>query len=100
MFQARGATRLIIVDACSSGSEPGAVFEVPGAELEGLKPDSFTLHDFRWNHAIYAGRRMYGDAFPRDVTVFLIEAKTLEYGLDSRPKRSAPRRSSRGGSAR
>src|SRR5271154_1920562 len=30
MFQARGTTKLVLVDACVSGSNPGAVFEVPG----------------------------------------------------------------------
>ena len=35
LFQARGARKLVIVDACTSGSEPGAIFEVPGQELEG-----------------------------------------------------------------
>ena len=34
MFAARGCRTLIIVDASRSGSEPGAIFEVPGAELE------------------------------------------------------------------
>jgi hydrogenase maturation protease len=32
MFQVRGARRVIIVDACRSGSEPGAVFRLPGRE--------------------------------------------------------------------
>jgi len=86
MFQARGADHLVIIDACMSGSEPGAVFEVPGAELEAVNPPSFTLHDFRWDHALYAGRRMFGDAFPRDVMAFLIEAKSLDYGLDLSPE--------------
>ncbi len=82
MFQARGADRLVIVDACTSGSEPGAVFEVPGTELENRPVPSYTLHDFRWDHALYAGRQIFGDAFPRDVTVFLVEAKDLGFGLD------------------
>jgi len=86
MYHARGATRLVIVDACSSGSDPGAVFEVPGEELEGRNPQSFTLHDFRWDHALYAGRRMFKDAFPREVTVFLVEAKSLNYGLELSPE--------------
>ena len=29
MFAARGCRRLIVVDACSTGAVPGAVFEVP-----------------------------------------------------------------------
>ncbi len=34
LFQARGARKLIIIDASSSGSEPGAIYEVPETELE------------------------------------------------------------------
>ncbi len=82
LFQARGARKLVIVDAASSGSQPGAVFEVPGHELENRPVPSYTLHDFRWDHALYAGRRIWGDDFPTDVCVFLIEAASLGYGLD------------------
>ncbi|MFM9860682.1 hydrogenase maturation protease [Pseudoxanthobacter sp. M-2] len=86
LFQARDATRLVVVDACRSGAEPGAVFEVPGSELESRPPPNLTLHDFRWDHALHAGRRIWKDAFPADVTVFLIEAKTLGYGLALSPE--------------
>ena len=43
--------------------------------------NSLNLHDFRWDHALYAGRRIYGDAFPKTTSVLLIEAATLELGL-------------------
>lgn len=82
MFQARGSERLIVVDASSTGSEPGTVFEVPGAQLESARRPSCSLHDFRWDHALYAGRRIFKDDFPDDVRVVLIEARTLEYGLE------------------
>jgi hydrogenase maturation protease len=86
LFQARGASKLIIVDASSSGSEPGAIFEVPGQELENRAAPSYTLHDFRWDHALYAGRKIWADNFPTDVTVFLIEAESLGYGLELTPR--------------
>jgi hydrogenase maturation protease len=82
LFQARGATKLVIVDACSSGSEPGAIFEAPGDALANRPAPSFTLHDFRWDHALYAGRRIWANEFPDDVPVFLIEAQTLGFGLE------------------
>jgi hydrogenase maturation protease len=85
LFQARGARKLIIVDAATSGSPPGAIFEVPGSELENRAAPSYTLHDFRWDHALYAGRKIWGDDFPSDVAVFLIEAETLGYGLELTP---------------
>jgi hydrogenase maturation protease len=80
MFRARGATRLILIDASRSGSEPGAVFRVPGEELARDYQPTFSLHDFRWDHALYAGRRIFGASFPADITVFLIEAATLVLG--------------------
>ena len=82
MFAARGASALIIVDAGKTGVEPGAIYEVPGEELEGEPPASHTLHDFRWDHALYAGRRIFKEAFPTDVTVYLIESETLDLGLE------------------
>ena len=81
MFRARGSDRLMIIDASSTGSPPGAVFEVPGSELEALPSPSYNLHDFRWDHALAAGRKIFAE-FPDDVTVYLIEAETLDFGLD------------------
>jgi hydrogenase maturation protease len=81
MFGARGCSSLIIVDACTTGGEPGAMFELPAHALAVPHPPSFTLHDFRWDHALYAGRKMFGSAFPTDVTVLLIEARSVALGL-------------------
>ncbi|MBL4762750.1 MAG: hydrogenase maturation protease [Gammaproteobacteria bacterium] len=81
MFQARGCAALIIIDANQSGSAPGTIFEVPGNELENLPQPSYNLHDFRWDNAIYAGRKIYKDDFPKDINVFLIEAETLDLGI-------------------
>jgi len=93
MFQARGADRLIIVDASKSGSDAGAVFKVPGRELESEPDAAYSLHDFRWQHALTAGRKIFGADFPSDVTVFLIEAGTLGFGLELTPavRRAADR---------
>ena len=81
MFQARGARRVIIIDASKSGSEAGAVFKVPGRELESEPDAGYSLHDFRWQHALTAGRKIFGADFPSDVTVYLIEAESLGFGL-------------------
>ena len=82
MFRARGAKRLVLVDASRSGAEPGAIFKVPGGELASDYEPAYSLHDFRWDHALYAGQRIFGASFPTDVTVFLIEAGTLELGCE------------------
>lgn len=91
MFQARGSEKLIILDASCTGSEAGAIFKVPGNELEALPEPSYNLHDFRWDHALAAGRKIFGDDFPQEVTVYLIEAGNLDLGLELSPvvRRSA-----------
>jgi hydrogenase maturation protease len=82
MFAARGCRSLIIVDACRSGAPPGAVFELPGTEVEQGYTPTFNLHDFRWDHALYAGRQIFREAFPSDVVVLLIEAESIAFGTD------------------
>tara|TARA_Y100000588_G_C13641925_1_gene664126 strand:+ start:25 stop:525 length:501 start_codon:yes stop_codon:yes gene_type:complete len=82
MYQAKGATHLIIIDARAPEDQPGAIYEVPGEILAAPPPQSLNLHDFRWDHALYAGKKIYGDSFPKHVKVFLIEAENLELGLE------------------
>ena len=86
MFQARGARSLIIIDACISGSEPGTIFKLAGEDAINRPPPSYTLHDFRWDHALYAGRRIFKEDFPKNVTVYLIEAEDTSLGLELTPR--------------
>jgi hydrogenase maturation protease len=85
MFQACGSTKLIIIDASSTDSQPGTVYKVPSEELEALPEMSYSLHDFRWDHAIASGRKIFQQDFPEDVTVYLIEAANLGFGWDLTP---------------
>jgi Ni,Fe-hydrogenase maturation factor len=43
---------------------------------------AYSLHDFRWDHAVHAGRRILGNAFPSDLIVYLIEAGSLQLGTE------------------
>lgn len=85
MYRARGATHLVIVDARVPGGNPGAIYEVPGEVLAAPPAKGAGLHEFRWDHALYAGRRIYGDAYPATVVVLLIEAASLDLGLALSP---------------
>ena len=85
IFQARGSEKLIILDASCTGSEAGAIFKVPVKELEALPEPSYNLHDLRWDHALAAGRKIFLDDFPEEVTVYLIEAANLDLGLELSP---------------
>ncbi len=82
MFHARGARSLIIIDACVSGSDPGAIFKLGGDEVINRPSPSYSLHDFRWDHALYAGQQIFKEEFPKDVTVYLIEAADTSFGLE------------------
>ncbi|HMQ54041.1 MAG TPA: hydrogenase maturation protease, partial [Anaerolineae bacterium] len=80
-FKMRGADHVIIVDACQSGSPPGTLFKVPGAQLENLPPlTGLNLHAFRWEHALAFGRWLLKEEYPAKITVYLIEAGSLELG--------------------
>jgi hydrogenase maturation protease len=85
MFQARGSQELIIIDASATNSEPGTIFKVPGKELEALPEPSYNLHNFRWDHALAAGHKIFEDHFPNQVTVYLIEAANLDFGWELSP---------------
>ena len=82
MFAARGCDALVVVDAARTGVTPGAIYEVPGDVLARDYEPALNLHDFRWNHALAAGKRIYGDAFPSDVTVLLVEVASTAFGLE------------------
>ncbi len=80
-FNMRGADRVIIVDACQTGSEPGALFKVPGEKLEQLPPlEGINMHAFRWDHALAFGRWLLKEEYPQDIVVYLVEADSLEAG--------------------
>jgi hydrogenase maturation protease len=90
MFRVRGARRVVIVDACRSGSEPGAIFRLPAREVMTPAEHGYSLHGLRWDHAIYAGCRIFGDDFADHAEVVLIESRELGFGLElSDPVRRA-----------
>lgn len=86
-FQMRGAERVVLIDACTSGHEPGTVFKLPGPEVEDLPPLSgLHTHMFRWDNALAFARWLLGDDYPSDVTVYLVEASSFEPGGMLSPK--------------
>ncbi len=81
-FRMRGVPKIVFVDACTSGSEPGAIFELPGDEAASAPLEAAgNLHSFRWDHAIPFAKWLLKDEYPQDITVFLIEAETTAPGM-------------------
>ncbi len=82
-FQMRGAKRVIIVDAATTGEKPGTVYKIPGPDVEELPPLSgLHTHSFRWDNALAFGRWLLGEDYPSDVEVYLIEAADFTPGAE------------------
>ncbi len=80
-FKMRGADHVVLIDAALSGGEPGALYRVPGEELEDLPPlEGLHSHQFRWDHALAFARWLLAEDYPERITVFLIEAAEVEHG--------------------
>lgn len=89
-FKMRGARQLILIDAATSGNEPGTIYRLPGSEVEDLPAlAGLHSHQFRWDHALAFGRWLLRDDYPKDITVFLIEIEQTTPGADLSPKVSA-----------
>lgn len=86
-FQMRGVPHVIIVDACTSGSEPGAIFRLDGTDVEHLPPlAGVNLHAFRWDHAIAFARWALKEEYPARVDVWLVEAAQFAPGAPLSPE--------------
>ncbi|MBA3917237.1 MAG: peptidase M52 [Gemmatimonas sp.] len=85
-FQMRGVPHVIIVDACSSGSEPGAIFRLDGVDAETPPLAGINLHAFRWDHALAFARWILKDDYPPRIDVWLIEAQQFAAGAPLSPR--------------
>lgn len=86
VLQMRGVPEVILVDACRTGAEPGAIFEVPGAEVANVPPlAGINLHALRWDHALAFARWLLREGRPERVTAFLIEGATFDVGAALSP---------------
>ncbi|MFW5900662.1 MAG: hydrogenase maturation protease [Halodesulfurarchaeum sp.] len=76
-----GCDRAIVVDAISTGAEPGTVHRyryVDGA-FDGDIPE-MTMHDFSFAEALRAGREAYD--IPSEVLIFGVEPERIEMSME------------------
>lgn len=80
-FGMRGASRVVIVDAATTGASAGTIYRVPADALAELPPlEGVHTHNFRWDHALAFADWLLGPEKPTDITVFLVEADEMEPG--------------------
>lgn len=80
-FSMRGARTAVLVDAASTGAEPGTIFRLADEQLDHLPAANPMLtHDLRWQHALSLARWMLGGDHPAHVVVYLIEIEQVQPG--------------------
>lgn len=76
-----GCDRAIVVDAISTGAEPGTIHTfryVDGAFADDVP--EMTMHDFSFAEALQAGRDAY--EIPEEVLIFGVEPKRIEMSME------------------
>lgn len=81
----RDEHRVVFVDACQGGAQPGTIRQLRGDELPQQEPGSLSSHGIRWDQALALGRAMLRDSFPRDLVVYVVEAASFEPGAPLTP---------------
>ncbi|MDP5171419.1 MAG: hydrogenase maturation protease [Bacteroidia bacterium] len=75
LFQLKGSTKIIIVDAVIHTGEPvGTLYKVPASEIDtAIQDDPMVfLHSLKWDQALSYARKILGEEYPEDIQVYLI----------------------------
>ncbi len=86
LFQLQGHERIILVDGVLNSGEPdGTLYRLPAEAVDAAVQDDpmVFLHGLKWDQALSYARKILGDAYPKDIAVYLISITDirLEVGL-------------------
>lgn len=86
LFQLKGHDRIIFIDAVVNTGEPdGTLYRLPAEAVAAAVQDDpmVFLHSLKWDQALSYARKILGDAYPDDISVYLIAVTNtrLEVGL-------------------
>jgi hydrogenase maturation protease len=86
VLRMRGASRVILVDACCSGRPPGSLTSLSASELAALPLDGpLDIHAFRWIDAVRLSQALGGSPPPSAVSARLVEALEFAPGTGLSP---------------
>jgi hydrogenase maturation protease len=86
VLRMRGASRVILVDACRSGRPPGSLTSLSAAELAALPLEGpLDIHAFRWIDAVRLSRALGGSQPPSVVSARLVEGLAFAPGAGLSP---------------
>ncbi len=84
LYRLEGHQRIILIDAVINSGEPvGTVFRLPASQVEAeIEEDPMVfLHGLKWNQALSYARKMLGDAYPEEVTVYLVAVEDTRFNV-------------------
>ncbi len=84
LFKLKGHDRIILVDAVVNTGDPvGTIYRLPASEVEAQIEDDplVFLHGLKWNQALSYARKMLGDEYPEEVTVYLIAIDSTRFNV-------------------
>jgi len=76
--------KLIIVDAAIAGDQPGAIYRFQANDLDSASPAPVSLHEMGVVDSLKL-MSAFGSR-PREVTIFGVEPKVIDYGLELSPE--------------
>ncbi|WP_369049094.1 hydrogenase maturation protease [Tenacibaculum sp. UWU-22] len=85
LFGLKGHDKLILVDAVVNTNEPvGTLFKVPAEEVLQAPQDNplVFLHSLKWNQALSYAKKILGDAYPKDIAVYLIAIENTKLEVE------------------
>ena len=88
LFGLKGHQRILLVDAVVNSGEPvGTLFKVPAHEvMQAPQEDPMVfLHGMKWDQALSYAKKIMGDAYPEDITVYLIAIDNTKLEVDLSP---------------
>ena len=86
LFQLRNHERIILVDGVINTGEPdGTLYRLPAEAVAASIQDNpmVFLHSLKWDQALSYTKKILGDAYPDDISVYLIAISNtqLEIGI-------------------
>ncbi len=85
LFKLQGHSRIVIIDAVLNSGEPdGTLFKLPATEIDAaIQEDPLVfLHSIKWDQGLSYARKIMGENFPDDITVYLIAISNTRLEID------------------
>ena len=85
LFKLKGHHKIIMVDAVINTNEPvGTLFKVPAEEVLRAPQDDplVFLHGMKWDQALSYAKKILGDDYPDDISVYLIAIDNTKLEVD------------------